>query len=172
MTSVSNCPECHGQLQVPDEFLGRKVKCPTCGAQFIAARAGVTEPTSMPGTETAPQRRPPLPDDEDDDDYDDRPRRRRRRHGEVHRGTTVLVIGILSIVFGGFGLILGPIAWVMGNTDLRKIRSGEMDPEGESLTKAGWVCGIIGTFLGLCNCVFVIGYFVFFMNMVQGGRFR
>jgi hypothetical protein len=70
-----------------------------------------------------------------------------------HRGTVVLVLGILSLVI--CGIILGPIAWIMGNSDLKEMREGRMDPSGESNTKAGRMCGMIGTGLnlvGLCIC--------------------
>ena len=68
-----------------------------------------------------------------------------------HRGTMVLVLGILGIVINCF--ILGIIAWVMGNQDLSAMRAGTMDPSGEGLTQAGRICGIIAVvkdILGIC----------------------
>ncbi len=56
---------------------------------------------------------------------------------------------------------LGIAAWVMGSGDLRKIQAGSMDPDGEGTTRAGWICGIIGTFLCLIvvlGCGTLIGY--------------
>lgn len=41
----------------------------------------------------------------------------------------------------------GIAAWIMGNGDLKKIAGGQMDPEGEGLTKAGKICGIISVIL-------------------------
>jgi hypothetical protein len=70
----------------------------------------------------------------------------RRRNLEPHRGTLILVLGVLSLVMAQ--VILGPIAWIMGNEDLKKIRAGKMDPEGESPTNTGRICGIIGTIIG------------------------
>jgi hypothetical protein len=61
-----------------------------------------------------------------------------------HRGTLILVLGILGLVVCGF---LGPVAWIMGNTDLKEIRAGRMDPEGEGLTNGGRILGIISTVL-------------------------
>jgi hypothetical protein len=71
-----------------------------------------------------------------------------------HQGVAILTMGILSLVLPcGIGLILGPIAWIMGNNDLRQIHAGQMDPDGEGLTQAGRICGIIGTCLNaLCVC--------------------
>jgi hypothetical protein len=61
-----------------------------------------------------------------------------------HRGTLILVFGILSLVLCA---PLGIVAWVMGNNDLKQMESGAMDPTGRSLTNAGRICGIIGTIL-------------------------
>ncbi len=80
-----------------------------------------------------------------------------RRDCEPHRAGTVLALGIIGLCLsltcmGGFvGLPLSVVAWVLGQTDLRKMREGEMDPEGQSSTSAGMVCGIIGTIFG-CLC--------------------
>lgn len=62
------------------------------------------------------------------------------------RGGAVLTLGILGIVIC---FILGIIAWVMGAGDLREMKEGKRDRSGEQLTKAGMICGIIGTALGI-----------------------
>ena len=61
-----------------------------------------------------------------------------------HRGTLILVLGILSLIVCA---PLGIFAWVMGNGDLKQIDAGAMDPSGRPLTNAGRICGIIGTIL-------------------------
>lgn len=61
-----------------------------------------------------------------------------------HRGTLILVLGILGIVICGF---LGIPAWIMGKSDLADMDAGQMDPSGRSVTNAGRICGIIGTVL-------------------------
>ena len=66
------------------------------------------------------------------------------------RGGTVLTLGILGIVVC---FIMGIIAWVMGSGDLREMREGKRDREGEQLTKAGMICGIIGTVLSILGIV-------------------
>ncbi|MBM4109687.1 MAG: hypothetical protein FJ255_12920 [Phycisphaerae bacterium] len=76
-----------------------------------------------------------------------------------HRGTTVLTLGVLAIVFTlfcGFGWILGIIAWVMGNSDLKAMAVGAMDPSGEGNTKAGKVCGIVSVALAIAGIVVYI----------------
>ena len=59
----------------------------------------------------------------------------------------ILAFGIIALVMGGIGLILGPIAWFMGNADLREMRAGRMDPSGESQTNTGRILGMIATLL-------------------------
>ena len=62
----------------------------------------------------------------------------------------LVTLGLLAVVGAA---ILGPVAWIMGNTDMAEIRAGRMDPDGEGLTQAGRICGIIGTgFLVLFSC--------------------
>jgi hypothetical protein len=58
-----------------------------------------------------------------------------------HRGTLILVLGILGIVPC---FVLGIVAWVMANADLKAMAAGEMDRAGEGMTKAGKICGIVG----------------------------
>ena len=72
------------------------------------------------------------------------------RQLEPHRGTVILVMGILGILVC---FICGIFAWVWGNEDLRKIKAGEMDPEGRSLTDAGRILGIISVALAVLGLV-------------------
>ncbi len=81
-----------------------------------------------------------------------------------HRGTMILVLGILGIVLC---MICGIIAWVMGNADLREMQAGRMDRTGEGLTKAGKICGMIGTILWGLYLVFNIVVLV--IALVAGG---
>jgi hypothetical protein len=78
---------------------------------------------------------------------------------EPHRGTTILVLGALSLVMAQ--VILGPIAWVMGSNDLKKMRAGRMDRAGESNTNTGRILGMIGTGVGVLTLCCVLGVFVF-----------
>ena len=63
-----------------------------------------------------------------------------------HRGGAVLALGILGLVVC---FILGVVAWVMGNNDLREMDIGVMDPSGRSMTQAGKVCGIVSVVFAL-----------------------
>jgi hypothetical protein len=73
-----------------------------------------------------------------------------------HRGTLILVLGILGLVICG---PLGIAAWIMGNGDLKQIDAGAMDSSGRSLTNAGRICGIIATILLVLGVVAFIGFF-------------
>src|SRR5437879_4667466 len=132
MPEVIDCPQCERKLRVPDELLGRAVQCPTCGATF-AAPGVIVAPAIAPLVHVeAPEYEGAAP--------------LQRIDLQPHHGTLILILGILSIVLCGF---LGPVAWIMGSNDLKEIRAGRMDPEGEGTTNGGRICGIIGTFLNL-----------------------
>lgn len=67
-----------------------------------------------------------------------------------HRATTILVLGILSLIVCA---PLGIFAWIMGNADLKAMEAGTIDPAGRSNTSAGRICGIIGTVLLIIGVV-------------------
>ncbi|HLW64098.1 MAG TPA: hypothetical protein VKS79_02185 [Gemmataceae bacterium] len=193
MPIQTSCPSCGRALRVPDDLMGKNVKCPSCQTQFVAEAAGgaaaeappplpresrrdegVREdaPSRRPAREEEyeeerPSRRPARRDDDYDDDFDDdRPRRRSRRDLAPHRGTMILVFGILSwFVCIGFGIA----AWVMGNNDLREMREGRMDREGEGMTNAGRIIGMIHVIVA---CVFLLLYCVFFIIMGAAGGLK
>jgi hypothetical protein len=77
-----------------------------------------------------------------------------------HRATTILVLGILSLIVCA---PLGIFAWIMGNADLKAMETGTMDPAGRSNTNAGRICGIIGTVL------LIVGVVGFLALVVLGG---
>jgi hypothetical protein len=81
-----------------------------------------------------------------------------------HRGTLILVLGIVGIVCCFIG---GIVAWVMANTDLREMDAGRMDPDGRGLTLAGKICGIVSIVL------FILGllYGILMMVLVGAGAF-
>jgi hypothetical protein len=76
------------------------------------------------------------------------------RRERPHRGGMILTFGILGLVCCG---IFSIMAWVMGAGDLKQIRHGRMDRNGEGLTQAGMICGIIGVVL---NVLSMLGWFL------------
>jgi len=35
---TSNCPTCHTPNEIPEEYIGREVTCPSCNGDYLAAR--------------------------------------------------------------------------------------------------------------------------------------
>ncbi len=81
-----------------------------------------------------------------------------------HRGTLILVLGILSLV--GCSIFTGIPAWIMGNNDMKEIRAGTMDPAGEQLTNIGKILGMVS-----CGLTLVVGclYAILFAGLLGGG---
>lgn len=75
--------------------------------------------------------------------------------GTAPQGTTARTVkpdrGAMILTFGIIGLVvtclffLGTIAWVLAYNDLREMKNGTRDAAGAALTKAGMICGIVGT---------------------------
>lgn len=86
---------------------------------------------------------------------------------EPHRATLVLVFGILSLIICA---PLGIAAWVMGSNDLAAMRFGRMDNTGESMTRVGYILGIIGTVIFGVGIVGTCLWFVVAGIVVQGVR--
>ena len=106
-----------------------------------------------------------------------------RRDAESHRGTLVLTLGIIGLVLSILGIplmfcalccplgLVGSLlslpltimAWVMGHGDLRKMRNNLMDPRGQGQTRAGWICGIIGTILGIISTLVTAVWWIFIL---------
>ena len=74
-----------------------------------------------------------------------------------HRGVLILILGIAGIVCC---VIVGIVAWVLGNKDLAEMAAGRMDRAGEGLTKAGKICGMISVILWIIMIV---------LNIIFGG---
>jgi hypothetical protein len=60
------------------------------------------------------------------------------------QGTTILVLGILSLVICG---LLGPVAWVMGNNAIAEIDRNPSAYSNRGSVQAGRICGIVATVL-------------------------
>jgi len=125
------------------------------------------------------------PIDEEPEDRD-RPRKKRARRraskgtggyfGELqrkqkkmmapHRGVTVLILGIISILccwtpFLSFGACAcGYFAYQMGSYDLSEMQSGRMDPSGKGITQVGRIMGIVGAILSMLGVLASMCYLV------------
>ncbi|MFG6192788.1 DUF4190 domain-containing protein [Nonomuraea sp. JJY05] len=69
------------------------------------------------------------------------------------QGTTILVLGILSLVVCTF---IGPFAWSMGNRALREIDESGYYYENRGTVQAGRICGIVGSILMMIALGFVV----------------
>jgi hypothetical protein len=76
------------------------------------------------------------------------------------RSSTVLVLGILSLVLCH---MLGPIAWSMGNEELRRIDLGQAPDLSRGSVSAGRICGIIST------AMLIFGGFVLVIALLFAG---
>jgi predicted Zn finger-like uncharacterized protein len=233
MAMTLACPSCSRALRVPEELIGKAVRCPTCRTEFTgssapaapppapdpsAAVAAVpnlsledpvppapgpagSTPDSVPPPPPSTERKPevatrPCPacgerigvDDErcrycgeEVAEEEERPWERShrlpvRRDCEPHRGQMILVFGIVSLALlacgamtAVFGLPFGIAAWLLGSKDLEKMRQGTMDPEGQGLTQAGRICGIVGTIL---DGLFLLGCGAYIVVLIAAGAFK
>jgi hypothetical protein len=92
MPEVTCCPECGKKLRVPDDLIGKKVRCPGCSLMFFAeidapaddepepepARAAPPRSRAVTGRRADAPGRPPR----DEEEEDDRPRGRSRSRPE------------------------------------------------------------------------------------------
>jgi len=72
-------------------------------------------------------------------DAGERPADLRRNHAEL-----VLFLGIVSLFMCG---PVGIVAWILGSSDLKKIRREEMSPAKIGILRLGRVLGLVGTVL-------------------------
>jgi len=92
MPAIVSCPNCNRKLRVPDELLGRRIKCPGCASTFAAAgdqspsRKPPSEEDSLKSASPEPNRRSAAKDDiQEESDYrgTGAPVQRRRRKEEA-----------------------------------------------------------------------------------------
>lgn len=69
------------------------------------------------------------------------------------RGTLILVLGILS--FFVCGIILGVVAFVMGNNAIKEIDRNPSAYTNRSIVNAGRICGAIGAALSVVLLIVV-----------------
>ena len=55
------------------------------------------------------------------------------------------------------------LACIFGYSDLKQIKAGIIDPKGESLTRVGYVCGIIGLCLSALTIIAIIASLIFML---------
>ncbi|MFQ5928650.1 MAG: DUF4190 domain-containing protein [Acidobacteriota bacterium] len=85
------------------------------------------------------------------------------------RATAALVLGILGIVCCQ---LLGPIAWYIGDQELKDIRRGASPAKDEGVAKAGMILGIISTVLLALAILWIVflGGLAFLGAILEGAR--
>jgi hypothetical protein len=96
---------------------------------------------------------------------------------DVPNSTSVLVLGICSLVICGLGPILGTITLVLSGSAKRAYEENPSLYKQTSYNNVntGRICGLIGLILGCCIWIFYIVYFIFVISMfsaVAGGAFH
>ncbi len=76
---------------------------------------------------------------------------------EDSQATLSLVLGILGLVLCG---ILAPIAWAIGNTEVKAIDDGRRNPSNRGMAQAGKILGIIGTIFLALGIAFILFFVV------------
>jgi DNA-directed RNA polymerase subunit RPC12/RpoP len=130
------CHTCGKLLRTGEENAGRPAACPACGDRVAVPAFSVDTVPDIAHLSAGVARtvRPSV-----------RP----------HRGGVILTFGILSWVSMCF--LFGVAAWALGVEDLRAMRAGEMDPEGERMTRAGMILGAVSVVLTIVILLGLIG---------------
>lgn len=132
--------------------------CPNCGESVLVTASKCKHCKEWIGEED---------EGSDDQDYSRPSAGNSRRYVEPHRGGTILTLGILSLIICA---PLGVFAWSMGGSDLSKMRMDRMDRSGEGSTRAGYVCGIIGSIFFFGGCAISIGFWL--LVVIAGANSR
>lgn len=139
MVFTIECPQCQRKLNVPETMLGLRVRCPSCAVEFEARASSEATPGVV--SPPVPSSAPPSEPLDYDPDFGVPPERRK-----PHRGAAILTLGILGLSFSccsPVGWVLGGAALSMASADLYEIEMGRMNREGQGMTQAGKVCGIV-----------------------------
>lgn len=125
MPTIVDCQFCNRKLRVPDDLLGRRVKCPTCAQEFTAQAStpapapppGFALPGAAPrGPTPAPPPPPPrsyAPSSPYDEFGECRPSTSSARDAVIAPAVALLVAGIIGLVSMGGLTVLGTLGWLM-----------------------------------------------------------
>jgi hypothetical protein len=151
-------------MQVMESDVGSPVECPGCHKHVIVQQGSSQAIPVQGASPTSAPPPPPPPPGVETQTIPSRPPTQVQYATQVepHRGTLILVFGILGLVVC---MPFGIAAWVMANTDLQSMEAGRMDRTGEGLTKAGKILGIISVVILIVGivgfgCLGSIGAFV------------
>jgi tetratricopeptide (TPR) repeat protein len=107
MPDIICCPTCRRQLKLPDEFMGKAVRCPACGMDFVAGASAPPRTVDPPMVLPAP----PRGRHADDDRSARRPRPagaspQRRARPPITRSQSWTTLAVLGAILGGLLLLI------------------------------------------------------------------
>jgi transcription initiation factor TFIIIB Brf1 subunit/transcription initiation factor TFIIB len=136
MPTTITCPECDARMVVPDNVLGKKIRCKKCDA-VVKTKAPVEADDDEPRPKKTsnrqspkgdderrakrrpdddePRRRPARNDDDDDEEEDERPARKSKKKKKKSNPVLYFVGLFLALIFAG-----GAIAFAFGAFDKPK----------------------------------------------------
>lgn len=85
--------------------------------------------------------------------------------GASGQAIVALVLGILSLVCGGF--LMGLPAFFLGRAEEKAIARGDSSKAGQQMAKIGWILGLVGTIL---SCLAAIAWIIFIVIAVMSER--
>jgi len=144
MKEIIACPRCGKKLELPEDGLGREVQCPACFQTFEGRPQTASPRPPSSHSAAIPPVAPPASLNRSWS-ADSSARTLGQSEMAPHRGGMILTFGFLSLLPCVIvSLIFGMLAWTMAETDIKEMRAGYMNPEGESATYVGRVLGLVG----------------------------
>jgi predicted Zn finger-like uncharacterized protein len=169
MNQIIHCPSCNRPLRVPDDLLGRPVRCPSCSTEFTAVgNGGAAPPEARDESGAGPAREPPFlagehvtdqpgpdatrerpvrdryaRDDEQDEDYP------RYRHSRESASSKVTGPAIGLMICGGLAVAISIVGFVL-NVALVGLGRPNRPGAGADEAIANMIGGVVGAILGLC----------------------
>jgi predicted Zn finger-like uncharacterized protein len=172
----TQCPACSRKLRVPENLLGKTVRCPNCKQTFTASEAGdepaetaVTSkpvPSSRRGDyQEAPPRRKrneedeileaPIPDEEppeeeyDEEEAERRRRRRRKARRREEAASAVMGPAIALMVVGGLSLVLYAVDLILRLMGFAMFGAAAMGGGAGGNDAAGMAGYAVGSVIGM-----------------------
>jgi len=165
MPQIISCPDCGRKLRVPDNLLGKKVKCPGCGVKFAAQVEEeleeleeldeVEEPAPSPrrprgeGVQDKPSksRRREDEEEEEEDDEDAEPQKRKPKKRDIYTGWERVRLGVNLVAMSIWILVCGLGVLVASMIVIGQLTAGS--PRAQDF--AAFVIAIIGALIGLAS---------------------
>jgi predicted Zn finger-like uncharacterized protein len=179
MPEQVECPSCKQKLRVPDNLLGKKVKCPKCATVFDAvvapgkdeeeggSYAFTPEPEPQPRSKALRRASGEDVEDEDeldqedeidnDEDEDERPQRKKKKKGSKFNAAKqkVAAPGICLIVLGSIGVAC---ALISVPTTLLNLQDRFLPPGAPARPQAEKIGNLIGALvMGIIYLVVLLG---------------